>query len=107
VTPDPTTAVFTALADPTRRALVESLARDGAASASQLSGQFPMSRQAITKHLGLLSNAGLLVTNRVGREQRYELQPTAMDGAVSWMRDVGNAWDSRLAALSRHLSRSV
>jgi DNA-binding transcriptional ArsR family regulator len=107
MTGDPTTAVFAALADPTRRELMETLARDGSRTASQLSATFPISRQAITKHLGLLSGAGLLVTNRVGREQRYELRPAAMNPAAAWMRDVGDAWDERLAALTHHLSRTV
>jgi DNA-binding transcriptional ArsR family regulator len=96
--------VFAALADPTRRALVETLARDGEATATRLSAAFPISRQAVTKHLSALADAGLLDAERVGREQRYALRPAAMDPAAAWMREVGSLWDQRLAALTAHLA---
>jgi DNA-binding transcriptional ArsR family regulator len=105
VNPDSGSAVFAALGDPTRRALVESLARHGEATATQLSAGFPISRQAVTKHLSALADAGLVTTTRVGREQRYVLEPSAMDAAAAWIADVGTAWDARLVALKRHLSR--
>ena len=101
--PDTRSHIFAALADPTRRALMESLAR-GEATATSLSAAFPMSRQAITKHLSALADAGLITAHRVGREQRYELQPAAMQVAEEWMRDVGAAWERRLAALKVQLS---
>ena len=102
---DPASAVFSALGDPTRRALVEILARDGEATATALSVTFPMTRQAVTKHLALLADAGIITSERVGKEQRYRLEPAAMDIATTWMRDVGAAWDGRLAALSRRLRK--
>ncbi|MHB8466040.1 MAG: ArsR/SmtB family transcription factor [Acidimicrobiales bacterium] len=98
-------AIFGALADPTRREIVELLARRGEATATQLSAEFPISRQAVAKHLGALSAAGLLITHRVGREQRYVLQPSALDAPAAWMQEVGDLWDQRLAALSQHLAR--
>ena len=104
-TRDGTTAVFAALSDPTRRALVEALSRDGEATATQLSTGFPMTRQAVVKHLGALGQAGLVTGQRVGREQRYRLEPGALEPAVEWMAGVGAAWDERLAALKRHLAR--
>jgi DNA-binding transcriptional ArsR family regulator len=97
--------VFAALSDPTRRALVETLSREGQATATQLSAAFPMTRQAIVKHLGALGEAGLVTGERVGREQRYRLEPAALEPAVAWMTDVGAQWDRRLAALRRHLGR--
>ncbi|HZQ84926.1 MAG TPA: metalloregulator ArsR/SmtB family transcription factor [Acidimicrobiales bacterium] len=96
-------ALFAALADPTRRAVVESLARLGAASATQLAARFPISRQAVAKHLGLLQEAGLVTGSRHGRELRYELTPAPLNDAMAWMVQVGAGWDRRLAALSRHL----
>jgi DNA-binding transcriptional ArsR family regulator len=104
VTRDSASSVFAALADPTRRALVETIARNGAATASQLSTAFPISRQAVTKHLAALSDAGLLSTQRVGREQRYVLEPVGLDAATRWMASVGSLWDDRLAALKEHLA---
>jgi DNA-binding transcriptional ArsR family regulator len=101
-----TSDVFAALSDPTRRVLVETLARDGDATATQLSAAFPISRQAIVKHLTALAGAGIITGQRVGREQRYRLEPAAMDAAVVWMREVGAEWDRRLAALRRHLDRT-
>jgi DNA-binding transcriptional ArsR family regulator len=103
--PDRTSAVFAALSDPTRRALVEALGREGEATATALSAAFPVTRQAIVKHLAALAEAGLVSGERVGREHRYHLQPSAMDPALAWMAGVGAAWDERLAALKRHLAR--
>ena len=83
--PDPVSLVFGALADPTRRAIVEALAQTGEATATQLAGLFPMTRQAVTKHLAALADAGLVSTERVGREQRYHVAPEAMAEARKWM----------------------
>jgi DNA-binding transcriptional ArsR family regulator len=93
-------AVFAALADPTRRAVVQSLARQPTVTASALATQLPISRQAVTKHLATLSQAGLIEGRREGRETRYRLTPEPLDDAVRWMADVGAAWDERLARLS-------
>jgi DNA-binding transcriptional ArsR family regulator len=98
--------VFSALGDPTRCALVETLARGGDASVTTLSSGFAISRQAVSKHLTALADAGVVSAHRVGREQRYRLEPTVIDSAAAWMREVGSQWDDRLAALQRHLSRS-
>ncbi|MGH9063041.1 MAG: ArsR/SmtB family transcription factor [Acidimicrobiales bacterium] len=98
--------VFVALADPTRRQVVRLLAEGGSATATELAGQLPMTRQGVAKHLGALGRAGLVVGDRQGRETRYRLTPAPLAEASSWMADVGAAWDWRLAALRRHLGRS-
>jgi len=100
---EPVDALFAALADPTRRAVVESLARQGAASATQSAARFPISRQAVAKHLGLLEEAGLVTGTRLGRELRYELTPAPLEDAMAWMVEIGAGWDRRLAALAKHL----
>jgi len=105
VDPDRASAVFGALADPTRRVLVEALGRRGAATATQLSSEFPVSRQAIAKHLTTLADAGVVSGDRVGREQRYHLDPQAFEPAVAWMAAVGTAWEERLDALRRRVER--
>ena len=87
--PDPTSAVFGALADPTRRAIIESLFRSGEATATQLAEVFPVTRQAVTKHLVALADAGLVSTERVGREQRYHLVPSALAEAKDWIMAIG------------------
>ena len=97
-------AVFSALADPTRRRVVRCLAEDGPATATELAGRLPVTRQAVAKHLGALGDAGLVEGERTGRELRYRLTPEPLTDAVAWMSDVGARWDRRLAALRRHLS---
>lgn len=97
--------VFTALADPTRRAVVQALAQGGAASATQLAGRFPVTRQAIAKHLHVLSEAGLVASSRTGREVRWSVTPQPLAEAAAWMADVGGRWDRRLAALGKLLER--
>ncbi len=100
--PDPA-AVFAALGDPTRRRLLERLSHDGPLSATQLAPSYPMSRQALVKHLAALSAAGLVDAERRGREVRYEVVPSHLDAAAAWLTDVGRQWDDRIAALRRHL----
>jgi DNA-binding transcriptional ArsR family regulator len=100
---DPVGAVFSALADPTRRQLVETLARQPAATPTGLAADLPITRQAVTKHLRALSDAGLVQASRAGRETRYELTPQALGQATSWLSAVGADWDERLSRLERSL----
>ncbi len=96
-------AVFGALSDPTRRALLSAIAGQRYATATELAAGLPISRQAVLKHLGALTDAGLLGRERSGREVRYRVTPAPLSEAVSWMADVGSQWDDRLAALKRQL----
>lgn len=100
---DPAGAVFTALADPTRRALLSSIASRPAATATELAAELPITRQAVIKHLSALAEAGLLDREREGREVRYSVTPAPLSDAVSWMASVGGQWDARLAELKRRL----
>jgi DNA-binding transcriptional ArsR family regulator len=103
VTGDRSGPVFHALADPTRRGLLARLGSLGAASATELARELPVTRQAVVKHLAVLAEAGLANPERQGREVRYRLQPEPLSDAMAWMAGVGAAWDERLAALERHL----
>ena len=94
-------AVFSALADPTRREVVRSLAERPGLTASHLAGELPISRQAVSKHLNALSGAGLVSARREGRETRYTLTPAPLADAMMWMTEVGAEWDERLARLAR------
>jgi DNA-binding transcriptional ArsR family regulator len=96
-------AVFGALADPNRRYLVEALAEREAATATELAAELPVTRQAVSKHLAALGEAGLVESDRVGRETRYRLAPAALGDALTWIERVGAQWDERLSALRRHL----
>jgi DNA-binding transcriptional ArsR family regulator len=99
-------AVFGALSDPTRRQLLSLLDERGEASATELARELPVSRQAVVKHLGSLSEAGLVASRREGREVRFRANPAPMSDAVAWMTTVGAQWDDRLAVLQRELART-
>jgi len=92
--------VFAALADPTRRLRVSTLARAPALSASRLAGELPISRQAVAKHLAALDRAGLVEAKREGRETRYRLTPEPMEEAMRWMAAAGARWDAGLERLA-------
>jgi DNA-binding transcriptional ArsR family regulator len=100
-----TTDVFAALADPTRRTVLQEVAVRGSATATELAAPLAVSRQAVAKHLGVLADAGLVHARREGRETRYRPTPAPMGEAIGWMAGVGAAWDERLAALERSVER--
>jgi DNA-binding transcriptional ArsR family regulator len=99
-------AVFAALADPTRRAVVHSLAREPALTASRLAGDLPITRQAVAKHLAALERAGLVEPRREGREMRYQLTPEPLADAIAWMSQVGARWDASLGRLAERAAAS-
>jgi DNA-binding transcriptional ArsR family regulator len=80
-------------------------AQRGTATATELAREHPMSRQAVSKHLGVLAEAGLVESEPEGRAVRYSPTPEPMSQAVEWMTAVGRQWDARLAALGRSLER--
>jgi DNA-binding transcriptional ArsR family regulator len=94
-------AVLGALADPTRRTLLDALSARGQASASALARDLPVSRQAIVKHLGVLEEAGLVSSARAGREVRYSLRSQSLEATARWMAGLAADWDRRLAAIKR------
>ena len=96
-------AVFDALGDATRRRLFDAVASTGPVTATELAGDLPVTRQAVTKHLVVLAEAGLVTATRSGRENRYQAVPEALDDARIWLDEVGQRWDARLRALRRHL----
>ena len=98
-------AVFAALADPTRRQVVQSLSAGSTVTASALARDLPVTRQAVAKHLAFLRDAGLVAAERRGRETHYRLTPAPMTEAASWMAGVGAEWDDRLESLRAHLAR--
>jgi DNA-binding transcriptional ArsR family regulator len=100
--------VFTALADPTRRAILAALAATGPATATDLADRLPVTRQAIAKHLALLAEAGL-VTAEPGerRRVRYRLRSAPMQVAQQFLAALARDWDRPLEALAEHLDRSV
>jgi DNA-binding transcriptional ArsR family regulator len=90
--------LFAALADPTRREMLRRLSQ-GAASATELAAELPISRQAVAKHLAALGAAGLVERSPSGRDVRYTVTPAPLTEAVRWMSEIGGKWDSRLQRL--------
>ncbi len=98
--PDP---VFEALADSTRRALIQALADTGPITLSDLTRRVPVTRQAVAKHLVVLRDAGLVETSGPVRGRTYTFTPRPLSDAMGWMMDVGAGWDERLARLKRQV----
>lgn len=97
--------MFAALADPTRREIARLLADRGPLTPTELAAQLPITRQAVTKHLVALDEAGLVQSSRLGRETRYRLTPRPFEAAALWMAALGAEWDERLESLRRLLER--
>lgn len=90
--------ILDVLGDPTRRHIVESLSQQEA-SATQLASELPVTRQAVSKHLTALREAGLVDSRKQGRETLYQLNPESLDGAALWLARVGGEWEQRLERL--------
>jgi DNA-binding transcriptional ArsR family regulator len=88
--------VFTALADPTRRRVLDLLAEHGHGTATTLAAQLPVSRPAVIKHLAVLDRAGLVSAQRHGREVRYVVHSAPLQETAAWMARLAAAWDQRL-----------
>jgi DNA-binding transcriptional ArsR family regulator len=93
--------VLTALADPTRRDLLERLSRHGHATATTLAEELPITRQAVVQHLALLDTVGLVSGRREGRERRFEVRAAPLNETAQWLIRLAEQWDSRLAAIKR------
>ena len=98
-------AVFIALSDPTRREVMRRLSHDGPVTLAELAAGLPVTRQAVSKHLLVLEEAGLVTASGDTRRRRYRLTPRPLADAMGWMVDVGAEWDERLDALRRHVER--
>ncbi|HEV7192507.1 MAG TPA: metalloregulator ArsR/SmtB family transcription factor [Jatrophihabitantaceae bacterium] len=92
-------SVLAALADPTRRRVLEALAAHPAASASALARELPISRQMVLRHLGVLQETGLVSSTRAGREVLFQVRSAPLADTADWMSALARQWDSRLLAL--------
>jgi DNA-binding transcriptional ArsR family regulator len=100
-------AVFAALADPTRRAILADLATHGPSTATDLAGRVPISRQAVAKHLDRLAEAGLVTAEPGERRRiRHRLRSAPMRTAQHFLAALARDWDGPLAALSEHLNEN-
>jgi len=98
--------VFTALWDPTRREVLRRLSASGPSTLGELAAELPVTRQAVSKHLLVLEEAGLVATVGETRRRRYRLTPRPLAEAQGWLQDIADEWDERLDALKRHVERS-
>jgi DNA-binding transcriptional ArsR family regulator len=99
------TELFTALGDPTRRTLFERLSREGEQTVHVLTRDSGVSQPAVSKHLGVLKNAGLVLARREGRETHYSAQPRALEPLVDWMSYYSRFWHDRFDRLEDFLKR--
>jgi ArsR family transcriptional regulator, cadmium/lead-responsive transcriptional repressor len=93
--------LWSAIADPSRRRVLDLLVSHGDVSASWLAGQVPFTRQAVSKHLAVLEEAGLVSRRKHGREVLYQVEAGRLDQATQAMADLAARWDQRLGAIKR------
>ncbi len=93
------TSVFAALGDATRTSLLARLAEEGGSTATRLAATAHVSRQAVNKHLRVLTGAGLVEPRRRGREVVYALDPAALERSQRWLAELGKQWERRLLAI--------
>ena len=103
---DPISKVFHALADPTRRSILERLAAGGPRSIGDIASPFKVSFQAISKHLKVLERAGLISRDVQGRVHRCSLDAAPMASASTWIEHYRPFWEDQLDALDRYLAQS-
>ena len=96
--------LWSAIGDPTRRRMLDLLLAGGG-TATTLSDQLPVTRQAVAKHLGVLDRVGLVHGTSYGRERRYEVDQAQLARAVAQLSAVGAAWDARLDRIKRIAER--
>jgi ArsR family transcriptional regulator, cadmium/lead-responsive transcriptional repressor len=93
--------LWSAIGDPTRRRMLDLLLADGEGTATSLSEQLPVTRQAVAKHLGVLDRVGLVHATPVGRERLYRVDDAQLARAVAQLNAVGSTWDARLQRIKR------
>ncbi|SDX51281.1 helix-turn-helix transcriptional regulator [Paenibacillus sp. CF384] len=92
--------VFQAIADPTRREVLKLLV-DREMPVTAITGHFPMTRTAVSKHLRILAEAGLVKERKVGRETRYRLETQPLQELKNWLNYYERFWDNKMSALQR------
>ena len=93
--------LWSAIGDPTRRRMLDLLLTSGTGTATSLSEQLPVTRQAVAKHLAVLDRAGLVQATPAGRERRYGVDQAQLERAVAQLNAVGNTWDARLRRIKQ------
>jgi len=102
---NPPDTLFRTLADPTRRAIFEHLCREGEQTVGALTERAQISQPAVSKHLGVLKQAGLVSDRHEGRMTHYSAQPGALAPLIDWTRQMAGFWQRRFDALEDLLKR--
>lgn len=97
--------LWSAIGDPTRRRMIDLLLVDGPGTATSLSEQLPVTRQAVAKHLAVLDRVGLVHGATTGRERRYWVDDAQLARAAAQLASVGSTWDGRLRRIARIAER--
>ena len=98
---EPDDELWAAIADPSRRRVLDLLVQGGEATASSLADQVPFTRQAVSKHLVVLEGARLISRRKQGREVLFRVDADRLDEATQALTDVARTWDRRLATIKR------
>ena len=98
--------LWSAIGDPTRRSMIDLLLAEGPRTATALSDQLPITRQAVSKHLAVLDRVGLVVATPAGRERHYEVDEAQLARAAAQLADVGSSWDARLRRI-KHIAEAI
>src|SRR4051812_20059092 len=98
-------SLFKTLADPTRRAIYERIARSGAQTVHALTARSGVSQPAVSKHLAVLKRAGLVADQKSGRETRYSAEPNGLAPLIDWMKHYDTFWNRHIDQLENLLSR--
>jgi DNA-binding transcriptional ArsR family regulator len=91
--------IFSAIAEPTRKMIVELLAKKGRLSATEISEQFAMSAAAVSQHLKVLREAKVVIVEKDGQKRIYELNPTSLQHIAKWAADMDVLWSARFKKL--------
>lgn len=94
-------ALWSAIAEPSRRRVLDLLVTGGEATASMLAGHVPFTRQAVGKHLTVLEQAGLVTRRKQGRDVLFRVEPARLDEAATALAHVARDWSRRLASIKR------
>lgn len=98
--------LFAALGDPTRASILDRLSREGRLTLSDLARDAPISRQALSRHVGVLTDAGLVMAHKQGREVHLLARPEALAPASDWLARIGAAWDDALGRLAQQVDET-
>jgi DNA-binding transcriptional ArsR family regulator len=98
---EPDDELWAAIADPSRRRVLDLLVQRGEATASTLADQVPFTRQAVSKHLVVLEEAGMISRRKEGREVLFQVDADRLDQATRAMAEVARQWDRRLDSIKR------